>query len=203
MTSKAPLGLVLCAGLSKRLGSAKALVEVGGVPLVVWACRHLLDAGCAEVVVVTNEQLRSNLGALPNGVQVVTNPEPENGRTGSLQVGLNHLRSRFPSLKRVVMAPVDRPGWRAGVVRTLVAKTGSSCPVFEGRRGHPVVLDNEVLQIVLDAHPNTPLRDLVDFQAVEVDAPWLGLNVDTPEQLAELRRNEGNLLAYFTQGEGI
>jgi hypothetical protein len=47
------------------------------------------------------------------------------------------------------------------------------------------------------------LRDLVDFQAVEVDAPWLGLNVDTPEQLAELRRNEGNLLAYFTQGEGI
>ena len=109
MTSKAPFGLVLCAGLSKRLGSPKALVEVGGIPLVEWACRHLLDAGCATVVVVTNEDLRPTLGALPSGVQVVTNPEPENGRTGSLQVGLNHLRSQFPSLKRVVMAPVDRP----------------------------------------------------------------------------------------------
>ena len=203
MTSKAPLGLVLCAGLSKRLGSPKALVEVGGVPLVEWACRHLLEAECAMVVVVTNEDLRPTLGALPSGVQVVTNPEPENGRTGSLQVGLNHLRSRFPSLKRVVMAPVDRPGWRAGVVRTLMTAGGSSCPVFEGRRGHPVVLDNEALQSVLDAHPNTPLRDLVDFQAVEVDAPWLSLNIDTPVQLGELRRNEEALLAYFTQGEGI
>ena len=203
MTSKAPLGLVLCAGLSKRLGSAKALVEVGGVPLVEWACRHLLEAECAMVVVVTNEDLRPTLGALPSGVQVVTNPEPENGRTGSLQVGLNHLRSRFPSLKRVVMAPVDRPGWRAGVVRTLMANGGSSCPVFEGRRGHPVVLDNEALQSVLNAPSDAPLRDLVDFQAVEVDAPWLGLNVDTPEQLGELRRNEEALLAYFTQGEGI
>jgi len=203
MTSMAPVGLVLAAGLSQRLGSPKALVEVGGVPLVDWACRHLLEAGCGVVVVVTNEHLRSTLGALTSRAQMVTNPQPENGRTGSLQVGLNHLLSQCPAPQRVVMAPVDRPGWRAGVVRNLLLNTGSSCPVAEGRRGHPVVLDNEAVRSVLEAPSDVPLRDLVDFQPVKVDAPWLGLNVDTPEQLAELRRNEGALLAYFTGGEGI
>lgn len=203
MPSPPAAGLVLAAGHSERLGSPKALVEVGDITLVVWACKHLLEAGCSPVAVVTNAQLLPLLHGLPPEVTTVVNPSPEKGRTGSLQVGLRHLRSQEAVVSRAVMAPVDRPGWRPDLVETLLETTCSACPSANGRRGHPVLLDAEALEAVLSAPSDAPLRALVDFKPVEVHAPWLGLNIDTPAQLEELRTNENALLAYFFRGEGI
>jgi molybdenum cofactor cytidylyltransferase len=203
MASAAVAGLVLAAGLSQRLGSPKALVELGGATLLTWACRHLIKAGCSPVVVVINEHLRPQPNTLPPNVITVVNPEPEKGRTGSLQVGLQRLRSLNVHVGRAVMAPVDRPGWRPSLVRSLLDNGGSACPVGQHGRGHPVVLDEDAIEAVLAANADAPLRDLVAFHPVSVVAPWLNLNIDTPQQLEELRTNEHALLAYYAQGEGI
>jgi len=98
---------------------------------------------------------------------------------------------------------VDRPGWNATLVRTLVGVAGSVVPCHEGKKGHPVVLDEGAISAVERADAATPLRALVDFQAVEVHAPWLALNVDTPVEMTALTEQSGALLAYFREGEGI
>src|SRR5207249_1891091 len=57
------VGVVLAAGRSERLsrltgGRSKALVQLGGIPLVERAVRTLQKAGCERVVVVVGYQAR-------------------------------------------------------------------------------------------------------------------------------------------------
>ena len=56
-------GIVLAGGASRRMGHDKALIEIGGETLLVRAARHLVQAGCTELVVATGT--RGRLGDLP------------------------------------------------------------------------------------------------------------------------------------------
>jgi len=199
-----PAGVVLAAGASNRLGQPKALVRVGGTSLVAWAVAHLTALGCSPVYVVTRTALMVDVLLEADGATVLVNSNPDEGRTGSLQVALKALyaeRGRWPS--HVVMAPVDRPGWRPDAVAPLLARSGCCAPAFDGRRGHPVTLDGEAMSAVLGASPAAPLRDVVAFEATPVHGPWLGLNIDTPDALSHLLENEAALTAYWAEGEGI
>ena len=73
------------------------------------------------------------------------------------------------------------------------------CPIHQGRKGHPVVLSTADLERILSASSTTPLRDIVSFQEVPVDGPWLHLNIDTPESLRNLHEEATELHAYFQQ----
>ena len=199
-----PAGVVLAAGASNRLGQPKALVRVGGTSLVAWAVAHLTALGCSPVYVVTRTALMVDVLLEAGGATVLVNSNPDEGRTGSLQVALKALyaeRGRWPS--HLVMAPVDRPGWRPDAVAPLLARSGCCAPAFDGRRGHPVTLDGEAMSAVLGASPAAPLRDVVAFEASPVHGPWLGLNIDTPDALSHLLENEAALTAYWAEGEGI
>lgn len=199
-----PAGVVLAAGASNRLGQPKALVRVGGTSLVAWAVAHLTALGCSPVYVVTRTALMVDVLLEADGATVLVNSNPDEGRTGSLQVALKALyaeRGRWPS--HVVMAPVDRPGWRPDAVAPLLARSGCCAPAFDGRRGHPVTLDGEAMSAVLGASPAAPLRNVVAFEASPVHGPWLGLNIDTPDALSHLLENEAALTAYWAEGEGI
>jgi len=191
-------GIILAAGASSRLGEPKSMVNVGSVPLVRWAYEHLKTAGCKPIVVVTRAELSVDvLLAVPDAI-VSINPHPEAGRTGSLQNGISSLHSELGRLPRkLVMAPVDRPGWNATLVSALTGHDQSVCPIHQGRKGHPVVLSGDDLERILSVSSSTPLRDIVSFLEVPVDGPWLHLNIDTPESLSDLHENAAELHAYF------
>lgn len=196
--------VLLAAGQSRRLGRPKALVEIAEKALILRSWEELCSAGCAPVVVVVNNTLNDDIVKLLPHATLVINPRPEEGRTGSLQCGLTAIESMTGKRpQRVVMAPVDRPGWNANVVKRLLEHDGCVAPTSGGRHGHPVVMDSVAIETVLTSPPDASLRELTTFMHVEVDAPWLGLNVDTTEDLAILAVEEAELRAYFEQGEGI
>ena len=70
-----------------------------------------------------------------------------------------------------------------------MAKTSSTLS-SNGRRGHPLLLDQDAIQTVLAAPSQTSLRELISFDEVYVDAPLLGLNIDHPEDLELLKQHE-------------
>ncbi len=191
-------GIILAAGASSRLGEPKLLVNVGGTPLVRWAYENLKAAGCEPIIVVTRAELSVDvLLAVPDAI-VSINPHPEAGRTGSLQNGISSLHSELGRLPRkVVMAPVDRPGWNASLVKALTGHDESVCPIHQGRKGHPVVLNGDDLERILSVSSATSLRDIVSFKEVTVHGPWLHLNIDTPESLSNLQEDAAELHAYF------
>ena len=187
--------VILAAGASLRLGQPKSLVPIGNTTLVGLAYQKLVKAGCSPVLIVTRSELSVAIMQAAVGSTVLVNASPEQGRTGSIQCGLLSLagdKGRMP--KRVLIAPVDRPGWGVSDVQSLLLAQRSSTLSSNGRRGHPLLLDEQAINSVLAALPERPLRDLVNFEEVLVNAPLLGLNIDTPEDIDMLNQHESSLL---------
>ena len=187
--------VILAAGASQRLGQPKSLVPIGNTTLVGLAYQKLVKAGCSPILIVTRSELSVAIMQAAVGSTVLVNASPEQGRTGSIQCGLLSLagdKGRMP--KRVLIAPVDRPGWGVSDVQSLLLAQRSSTLSSNGRRGHPLLLDEQAINSVLAALPERPLRDLVNFEEVIVNAPLLGLNIDTPEDIDMLKQNESSLL---------
>ena len=187
--------VILAAGASQRLGQPKSLASIGDTTLVGLAHEKLVKAGCFPILIVTRSELSVAVMQAAIGSTVIVNPSPEQGRTGSIQCGILSLagdKGRMP--KRVLIAPVDRPGWAVSDVNSLLLSQRSSTLASNGRRGHPLILDEQAITSILRAQPEVPLRDLVAFEEVVVNAPLLGLNIDLPEDLALLKKHESTLL---------
>lgn len=179
--------IILSAGYSKRLGEHKALVEVAGKTLLEHAILKLQLAGCTPVIVVVNQELQFDALMVSNGAVVVVNKSPENGRTGSLKVGLTSMLSELGRMpNKAIMCPVDRPGWKASHIGKLTENDRSCCLTDNSGNGHPVALVKDDLLAIMAANDDVPLKDIVRFESVAVDNTLLSLNIDTPEDKARL-----------------
>ena len=183
--------VVLAAGASERLGQPKPLVPVpieeGEVPLVRWLVERL-EAMDVEVVVVTRQELVVDVVLALPGRAIVVNPNPEAGRTGSLQYGIKALldSKRSPKELRVLVVPVDRPGFSDSTLGILLEAEECCCPAKDGRGGHPLLLMPDDLENILQAESDTSLRDLVTPWKLIVSDPHLHLNIDVPSDLASM-----------------
>jgi CTP:molybdopterin cytidylyltransferase MocA len=187
--------LVLAAGASKRLGQPKSLVEIGTTTLVGLAVRRLLAAGCEPVIVVTRQSLQFDVMTQALNATVVVNVDPEAGRTGSVQRGLLALmgdKGRTP--RKVIIAPVDRPGWSTQHAVQLMEHDATANLSCSNKKGHPLLLHDPDIERILAADANAPLRDLIRPQPCAVDAPYLSLNIDTPNDLDALAEAQPALL---------
>jgi len=159
------------------------------------ACRRLQNAGCSPIVVVTSSELAFECLKSAPGATIVINKAPQEGRTGSIQSGLMSLcgdHGRTP--RRVLIAPVDRPGWNISMVKQLIENNHSCKPVYNKRSGHPVIIAGDDIEEVLAALPDEPLRELVSFNPVQVNYQLISLNIDTQQDLQLLLDNEQTLL---------
>jgi len=174
--------VVLAAGSSERLGQPKALVKVGEGNLVGWLVSRLRAKGL-EPLVVTNENI---IDEVTDSVdcRVIVNPDPGAGRTGTLQVGISHLESNIRP--RILVVPVDRPGFSDSTLESLISSVVTSCPTEGGKGGHPILLSAEDVARVIQSPPSTSLRDLIDPRRIEVADPHLHLNIDRQEDLGWL-----------------
>jgi CTP:molybdopterin cytidylyltransferase MocA len=174
------------------MGSAKALAELHGRPLL----EHLLAAAIVgefgDVVVV----LGHHAGALRPVVERLghrhaVNPNPDRGRTGSVQVGLDAVRG---GIEAVFLQPVDCPIILAETYRALAKSIASfdvAIPSVGGKHGHPPLVASSVVPRIMAAGPDEPLRDVlrsagVRRRYVEVRDPGVLVNVDRPEDLSRL-----------------
>ena len=174
--------VVLAAGASERLGQPKALVRIGDRCLVEWVVSRLQTHGL-DPLVVTNEEIIDEVAASIN-CEVVVNPEPGAGRTGTLQVGIRHIGAG--ARQRILVVPVDRPGFSDSTLLALLDSTATSCPTQGGRGGHPLLLSAEDAAKVVEGSPSVPLRNLINPIHIEVTDPYLHLNVDRQEDLSWL-----------------
>ena len=176
--------LVLAAGLSRRLGQPKAMIDINGNPLIYHIVNRIKRSGMTSITSVTNSELLADVMLASPSANVVLNPYPDLGRTESIRCGIRSMIERLGSLpKRVLIVPIDRPGWDENIIQALVGLGKSTYPVASGRGGHPLYLEEEDIRSVYLSKGDVPLKDLVNCQAVEVNFDSLHLNIDTPEDL--------------------
>ncbi len=115
-------GIVLCGGLSTRMGRPKALLPWRARTLVehvVGVLRQAVD----DVVVVTSAEL-----ALPPlDARVVRDREPKLGPLGGIREGLEASRAEL-----CYVTSVDAPFLTAGFVRKMLSYGGAAAPEVDG-----------------------------------------------------------------------
>ena len=180
--------IILAAGASARLGQPKALLEIHGKSLIQYLVERLEHVGLEPIIVTRAELSVDILLALPER-SVVINPNPDAGRTGSLQCGLKQILNtkRGEKAFRLLVVPVDRPGFSSETLGSLMMKEVCSCPEKDGRGGHPLLLMPDDVARIRTAEADTPLRDLCTPERFEVEDSHLHLNLDTPADIEVLR----------------
>lgn len=192
-------GLVLAAGESSRMGSDKALLPFRGSTFLEVILRNLRAAGIDRRVVVLGHhaeeiERRTNLA----GAQVALNPSYREGQTSSLQAGLRALQEARP--EAVLLCLVDHPAVSAEVMRQICAGFFNSrapvvIPVFQGHRGHPVLVSRLLFQKLLDLKAgegaNGVIREHFDAACwVETQDSAILMDIDEADDYEQLSGQE-------------
>ena len=179
--SKSTPAIILAAGESSRLGTPKALVKWGEETLVARANRLLQEFGCKPIIVVTRKELQVDVMLNCPNSHIAVNKKPEDGRTGTLQLGLMKIISEMGRTpRRVLVVPVDRCGWN---IQTLEYLSECETNTSPNPSGHPLMLCD--IDLVLNLEKDSSLRDSIEI--AKIDAPGRHLNIDTPDDLEALQ----------------
>ncbi len=181
MTPVLPLRcIILAAGASRRLGEPKAMIEKNGTPLIQWMVNRLESKGI-EPIIVTRQELMLDIALCCPDRTIVVNPNPDAGRTGSIRCGILHIHSEKSKVRpyRLLMVPVDRPGFSDDTLSTIIDQHKCCVPSKDGKGGHPIMLTQNEIEIILsEKDPDKPLREIVTPEYVEVNDENLHLNLD-------------------------
>ena len=182
--------IVLAAGKSERMGTPKALLPFRGKTFL----ENILDAVSQSAIqntVVVVGHHRNEIGAQVSIPNFVFNPNYEQGMVTSFQAGIRALPA---DCSGAVIFLVDHPVVEVETINALVKNFAPNrivIPVFNGRRGHPVLFSAEVLQEILalpsSQGANIVVRKVPDrIFEVTVDAPGILVDIDTPEDFKNL-----------------
>ena len=202
--STAPLftsAILLAAGVSRRMGTLKALLDWQGRFLIIHQIVALREAGADEVVVVLGhraDELQARIGvnsdvyALGN-VRCVVNPHYAEGKTTSIKTGLRAISAADDSAGPILFLNVDQPRSAATVGQVLQAHRDGdgaliTIPTCNGKGGHPIAVSRTLYGELMDITEATQgmravtERHKAETQRVELGAPELLWDVNTPEQ---------------------
>jgi molybdenum cofactor cytidylyltransferase len=191
MAERAQYGaVILAAGASRRMGTPKALLPIGGQPMVVRVVEAALAAPVWPIVVVVGahaERVRPVLARLP--VLVVENDAWTEGMASSLRTGLAILRQFSRTLDGALFALCDQPAFSARtILRLIEARAATGCSIaasrYSARRGAPALFGREHFAALAALTGEDGARLLLNGdprQVAEVDLPELAVDLDTPE----------------------
>jgi molybdenum cofactor cytidylyltransferase len=163
--------VILSGGSSSRMGSPKALLPYQGRAFL----EHLLEVtvhpkiGWRRVVLGAHaEQIAKAVALHPD--EIVINEDWEQGQLSSIQAALRSLPAGTDGM---LLCLIDHPLISAGLVNELIDNFYSSrapvvLPVFEGRRGHPVLFSEQVYRELERAPQDVGARAVVWAHEKEV-----------------------------------
>ncbi|MEC9000564.1 MAG: molybdenum cofactor guanylyltransferase [Actinomycetota bacterium] len=172
-------GAVLTGGASRRMGSDKALLSVGGRPMAVVAADALRAAGAVSVTAVGGDAI----GLRSVGLDWVTDSSPGEGPLGGLLAAMEAL----DSAPVVVVLACDLPSASSAnviavvdAVADLLGTPAAAVPVIDLPRGgrqrewlHAAWTTEarDVLRVAWAAGERAPRRAVAGLQVVEVSVP--------------------------------
>lgn len=199
--------VLLAAGAGARMGGRpKALLELGGVPLVLRQLIALSGAGVDELVIVLGHHAESITRVIEHfPVTLVHNPRPDDGQVSSQRLGLAALN---PNIDAVLVALADQPLVNEADVTSLIgafkkrpAGTDVVVPYVEGAPGNPVIFSAAVREQILAGEINVGCRQWRDAhpQAVtrfDTDNRRFVIDLDTLEDIERFQRDTGHALRW-------
>jgi molybdenum cofactor cytidylyltransferase len=164
MKNAAISAVVLTAGLSERMGRFKPLLPLGTSRTIERVVNFFQAAGVDDILVVTGHRADDVRQAIESlNVRCVDNPGYRQGMFTSVLAGIQALPERC---RGFFIHPADIPLVRPQTVRRLMAAfeetaTAIVYPTFNGRRGHPTLIQSRLGPEIMAWHGVGGLRALL------------------------------------------
>jgi molybdenum cofactor cytidylyltransferase len=187
--------VIVAAGLSSRMKAFKPLLPLGGSTLIRSAVSRLRQGGAAPVAVVMGhnaEPLRKHLSDLD--VDCLFNAEyAATDMFRSACIGMAHMREKTD---RLFFLPGDVPLFdpqSLALMSDRMNHSGSDVviPAYQGRRGHPVLIDNRAIATLLAYGGDRGLKGAMATLSgavlvMEVADEGVIMDADSPEDYRQL-----------------
>lgn len=185
---KSVSGIILAAGLSRRMGVDKLLLPVGGVPLIERVISAASKSKLGELVIVCSSDVAASIG-MRYGAGIVKNISPMLGQSYSVRLG---VENSSPSADGLMFLVGDQPLINESIINDLIESfmpghKSVVVPLYNGKRGNPVIFDSAHREMLLDLQGDSGGRVLLDklkgnITTVDFPNEKSGLDIDTREE---------------------
>ena len=168
------------------MGAFKPLLPFGEKTVIETCIDYLRAGGTENIIVVVGhraDEIKARLRT--SSVEFTFNPESSSEMGVSIACGVRAIPAEA---KATVIALVDHPAIPGRIVATLLDEWSKGAhlviPTWNGRGGHPVLVDLSLRQELLSLDPARGLRGLFDLhqdevRRVPVDSPYIARDIDT------------------------
>jgi molybdenum cofactor cytidylyltransferase len=183
--------VILSGGASRRMGSPKALLAYQGRPFL----EHLVDVTKHPKIGVRRIVLGADAAPIAKEVslapdEVVINKDWEKGQLSSIHVA---LRSLPAGTEGILLCLIDHPLISSALIDDLIEAFYKSqkpivIPLYEGRRGHPLIFSAALYDELLRAPMETGARAVVwahtnDIAEIPTSEEGCILNLNDPDTM--------------------
>lgn len=191
---KIVFAIILAAGTSSRLGFNKLTVSIDGESVIRRSVKPFLSAELHKVLVVTGHDHRTIKKELDGlGVNLIHNPHFKEGMSTSVKAAMPFLKGCDALLFHLG----DKPFVSSRSIKSILkayreGKAKIVMPRFDGKTGHPVMIDSNLLQSEIGRlHGDRGLREVIekykrDVVFIEGDSGNL-YDIDTTQAIDRLR----------------
>ncbi|HET7874345.1 MAG TPA: nucleotidyltransferase family protein [Methylomirabilota bacterium] len=192
------IGVVLAAGLARRMGEPKLLLSVAGKSVIRHSVEAVLAGGIGRLIVVVPPEHGALSAALEDlRVSLAVNPAPEEGQAGSIRAGIAALPSGTAA---ALIALGDQPFLPREVIPRLLAEFGGGgraivAPRYREGQGNPVLFGAAVFPELLALCGDRGARSVIERDGSRVG--WVDFelsmpaDLDTREDYERLRESRG------------
>jgi molybdenum cofactor cytidylyltransferase len=173
------------------MGAFKPLLPFGNKTVIECCIDYLRDGGVENIIVVLGHRA-DDIRRQVSGVKFALNPAPDTPMGASIAAGIGALPE---TAQATLISLVDHPAVPPTVVSTLLESWEKGArlviPTWQGRGGHPVLVDlgfkaellnlpeSGGLRALFDAHRNEVIR-------VPVASPFIARDMDTWDDYTSL-----------------
>ena len=195
MPDRPPMvGVLLAAGRGRRMGTTKQLMPWppgGGASTVVAESFDLIAAECDQMIIVAGHDADGVLQALDDRPCDVVHTDPDAEMIVSARVGLEAAIRIAPT--GVLLHLADMPAVAARTAHHLMEEFSKEnawviLPEYQGKGGHPVVMNAGMIETVLQDDGEGGLRAVWErhsdaVKRLSVNDPGVVADLDTPDDV--------------------
>jgi molybdenum cofactor cytidylyltransferase len=166
------------------MGAFKPLLPFGNKTVIECCIDYLHEGGVDKIIVVLGHRA-DEIRRKVSGVRFALNPDPDSEMGASIALGVSALPE---TAHATLIALADYPAVPASVISTLLDSWNGGArlviPTWNGRGGHPVLVDLNFRAELANLSESGGLRTLFEAHASEVkrvpvDSPFIARDMDT------------------------
>ncbi len=190
-----PIGVLLAAGQSSRLGGNKLLYPlIDNTPMLLLCAEKLGKAVPGSIVVINRELIHLTRQLEQPGLHVLVNDQAEQGMGSSIACAIRASESLNPDANGWLIMLADMPYIETRTIQQLVEQlelgADMVAPVYQQQRGHPVGFSRRYKNELLALNQDTGARDILkkyptELHLLQVEDEGVLIDIDRPADIRQ------------------